>query len=219
MNDKEWDSKLKTLVQQMKERINLAIATAVDEQREFEEGEAILREVLAALEFYECYDIISEQLVNFSKVAYYRGKYSKALSFAQEAVEKGKSDKTKSSSQTNLHDIAYRLLEDALRLHSDNSGAGFYAELEQVLTPDDYCKALRKTAEAITKAKDENERGKMEEFTRNLSLEVLRQGIRQEKMGDNETAKRLFRQTLPFLNSKRAAVVKQEIEKLESLNI
>ncbi len=179
MKDAGYDQKAEAMIAQMKERVNLAIATAVDERHSLEEGEAILREVLDALMFYNSADIAAEQMVNFSKVALFRGGYRMALSMAREAVETAASEQARAKSADNLHGLAYSLLERSLRLPQEDPEAQVVRELEQVLTPEDYCGALRRTAAAVSAAGSGEERSRMAEFVRSLSLEVLRQGLRQ----------------------------------------
>lgn len=215
MSGEDYSRQVEAIVGQMKERINLAIGIAADEKHTFEEGEKIFREVLAALEQYECYDIAADQLVNFSKVAYFRGMGGKALALAGEAAGKAVSESTKTAAGANLYGMAYKLLEVVLSLPADAPDAALLAEIEQILAPDDYIRALRKTA-ASARAADSEKRKSMADFARRLSMEVLRQGIRYEKMGDNKEAARLLREALPFLNPKRAAVVQKELERLEA---
>lgn len=215
MSGTDFSKQVEVIVGHMKERINLAIGIAADEKHTFGEGEKIFREVLAALEQYQCCDIAADQLVNFSKVACFRGEWSKALVLAEEAVEKAVSGKAKADANANLHGMACLLLENVLSLPVDAPEAALLAEIEQILTPDEYTGALRKTAAAVRNA-DSEKRKRMVDFAHRLSMEVLRQGIRQEKMGNKNAAEELFRGALPFLNSKRAAVVQKELEKLEA---
>lgn len=218
MNDAELDKRIDALVSQMKERINLAIGVAADETHSFEEGEAILREVLDALKRYECHDVAADQLVNFSKVAYFRGNCRKTLALAREAAETARSAQTKRETESSLRQTAYRLLELSIDAAPDAPEARLVTELEQVLTPEDYCKALRKSAAAVTKTEEGESRSEITGFVHRLSLELLRQGLRQEKLGNTDAAKLLLRQTLPFLNPKRAELVSKELEKLENLS-
>ncbi len=218
MNEAEFNRAAETMIGQMKERVNLAIATAVDEKHSLEEAETILREVVDALKYYDSADIAADQLVNFSKVAFFRGDYRRALALAREAAETGVSERNRTQAAENLHSLAYSLLERAICLPTDDPEADVLGELDQVLTPADYCGALRRAAAAAAGAEDEEAKRGLAGFVRELSLEVLRQGLRAEKRGDNKAAGTLLRQALPFLNPKRAAVVKKELEKLEAMD-
>lgn len=218
MNEAEFNRVAEALISQMKERVNLAIATAVDEKHSLEEGEAIFREVVDALKYYDSADIAADQLVNFSKVAFFRGGYRRALALAMEAAETAVSERNRIQAEDNLHSLAYSLLERAICLPAEDPEAEVLRELDQVLTPSDYCGALRRAAAAASGAVDEEAKRGLAGFVREFSLEVLRQGLRAERRGDNEAAGMLLRQALPFLNSKRAAVVKKELEKLEAMD-
>ena len=67
----EFELRINEIVKQLRERFNLAIAQAVDEKKTFEDGEAIFSDTLAVLDYYNCFDLESDQLVNFSKVAFF----------------------------------------------------------------------------------------------------------------------------------------------------
>ena len=218
MNEAEFNRTAEALIGQMKERVNLAIATAVDEKHSLEEAEAILREVIDALKFYDSADIAADQLVNFSKVAFFRGGYSRALALAREAAVTGVSERNRVLAADNLHKLAYSLLERVLCLPREDPETELLEELDQILTPADYCSALRRAAATAAGTGDEEAKRGLAGFVRELSLEVLRQGLRAEKRGDNEAARMLLRQALPFLNPKRAAVVAKALEKLEVMD-
>lgn len=213
MGESELDRKLSDLTDQLAEQFNLAISTAVDENKTFAQGEQIFRDAIAVLDYYGCGETAAEQLVNFSKVAYFRKEYRKALSYASEAVSR--QGDAAHGPLDHLHAMAYRLFELVL-VDSENTMDGLTLEdLQEILVPEDYCQALKNVYRAAKQVKSGEEQKFLAEMLRKLAIETVRQGIRREKAGEYAEALLLFQTVLPFLNPKRAAVIAEEIRKLE----
>lgn len=212
-----YDEQIELIVKQLTEKINMAISFALDETKTFEQAESIFKEAVTVLEYYHCGDTAAEQLINFSKIAYFRKECRKALLYASDAVEKSVSENVRNKSLANIHDMSFKLLEFIL-VNEDNKINVTFDDVQEFITPDDYCLALRKAYEATSRIKTKDDQQFLTGVLWKLSLEVLRQGLRQEKKKNYADALILLKATLPFLNSKRSEVVSKEIEKLERVN-
>lgn len=210
MGESGLDKQVAVIVDQLAEQFNLAISVAVDEKRTFEQGESIFREAVAVLDYYSCGEIAAEQMVNFSKVAFFRKQYDKALYYAVEAADRGRQ-----SAADNLHAMAFRLFELVLVESSETIRGVDFEDLQDVLVPEDYCRALQNVYRAARQTKTEEGRQFLAGVLKKLTHEVTRQGLRREKNGDVHGALLLQKTVLPFLNPKRAAVIAAEIKKLE----
>lgn len=212
-----YDEQIELIVKQLTEKINMAISFALDETKTFEQAESIFKEAVTVLEYYHCGDTAAEQLINFSKIAYFRKECRKALLYASDAVEKSVSENVRNKSLANIHDMSFKLLEFIL-VNEDNKINVTFDDVQEFITPDDYCLALQKAYEATSRIKTKDDQQFLTGVLWKLSLEVLRQGLRQEKKKNYADALILLKATLPFLNSKRSEVVSKEIEKLERVN-
>ena len=67
-----FDEQIELIVKQLIEKINTAISFALDESKSFEQAELIFNEAITVLVYYQCGDTAAEQLINFSKIAYFR---------------------------------------------------------------------------------------------------------------------------------------------------
>lgn len=215
MGETGLDKQIEAIVEQLVERFNLAISIAVDDNKKFEQGEEIFQESIAVLEYYSCNDIAADQLVNFSKVAFFRKVYDKALYYAGEAVAKSESQDKEETAADNLHAMAFKIFEIILVSSEEKPGGVGFEEVQEFLTPEDYCKAIQNVYGVSRKSMAQEEKLFLAEVLKKLSFEVMRQGLRQEKCGDKKDALLLFRTVLPFLNPKRASVISAEIRKLE----
>lgn len=212
MNEAVFEEQLEMIVNQLKERFNLAIATAVDDKKSFDEAELIFQEAIGVLDCYHCYDVIAEQTMNFSKVAFFRQKYVKALYYASLAVEKSKLRESVEKNSENLHSMAYKCFEIILMREDVEIS---FEDIEQFLVPEDYCVALLNMSEGIKHIHAETDKAFLAGVLKKLSLEVMRQGLRQEKEENKTEALKLFEMVLPFLNPKRAEIIAKEIKKLK----
>lgn len=213
MEGMEFDRQIEAIVKQLTEQFNLAISVAVDEDKSFEQGETIFREAVAVLEYYSCLDSAVEQLVNFSKVAFFRKKYDKALFYAIEAVNKKESGC--GDATDNLHAMAYKLFELVLVESSETMCGLTFDDLQEILVPEDYCEALKNIYNASKQAHTEEDKLLLAQVLKKVTLEVMRQGLRKKKQGETDKALLLLKTVQPFLNPKRAEVIAAEIEKLE----
>ncbi|MBP5222252.1 MAG: hypothetical protein J6Z35_03715 [Lachnospiraceae bacterium] len=215
----DLDRRIETIADQLAERFNLAISKAVDEKNRFEDGEEIFRDTIAVLDYYNCNDIESDQLLNFSKVAFFRKKYDKALFYAAEAVAKSETDGRKKNAEENLHAMAFKIFEILLVTTEDFHDQIDFEGLQEYLMPEDYCAAIRNTYSARKNIKTQEDKTFLTGVLSKLSQELIRQGVRQEKCGNREGALLLFRTVFPFLNPKKAAAVSKEIEKMEAVGV
>lgn len=215
MGETELDKQLEAIVDQLAERFNLAISLAVDEEKTFDQGEQVFQEALAVLEYYNCNNLVADQLINFSKVAFFRKKYDRALYYAAIATEKANVQDKIEMAHQNLHGMAFKIL-DLLLMHEDDAISVIdYEDLQEFLIPEDYCHALRNVYHSFQCVKSQEEKDFLSEVIKKLSLEVMKQGIRQEKKNHTDAALLLFKTALPFLNPKRAEIIKNEINKIE----
>ncbi|SHK67749.1 hypothetical protein [Fibrobacter sp. UWH4] len=212
-----FDEQIEMIVKQLTEKINMAISFALDETKTFEQAESIFKEAITVLEYYQCGDTAAEQLMNFSKVAYFRKECRKALLFASDAVEKCISDDMRNKALDNVHSMAFKLLEFILVNENDKMKVTF-EDVQGFIMPQDYCLALQKAYEATDRIKTKDDQTFLTSVLTKLSLEVLKQGLRREKNGDYADALMLLKAVLPFLNSKRAEIVSKEIEKMENMD-
>lgn len=217
MNPAKFDEQIELIVKQLTEKINMAISFAVDESKTFEQAEAIFNEAITVLEYYQCGDIAAEQLINFSKVAYFRKECRKALVLASDAVEKSSSDNVREKALDNVHNMAFKLLEYIIVNDDDKINIAF-EDVQGFIMPQDYCMALQKAYEATSRIKTKEDQVFITGVLSKLSLEVLRQGLRQEKNNNYADALLLLKAVRPFLNPKRTEIVCREIEKLECMN-
>ena len=215
MENAKLTEQLQLIVHQMMERFNLVTAMALDEKYHFEDAEKQFKELIMILETYRCYDLAADQMMNFSKVAFFREQYYKALQYAEAAAAKGTSSEKTTEAESSLHDMAYKILEISVQAPKDSEEARLISEVEKHLTSEDYCNALENVRRSIEMAASEEASNNVKAFARLLSLEVLRQGLRQEKLCNWTEALKLLRCVCPFLNEKRAMLVKKEIKKLE----
>jgi len=214
----ELDQRIGAIVKQLTERFNLAIANAVDEKKTFEDGEEIFRDTIAVLDYYNCFDQESDQLENFSKVAFFRKKYDKALYYATESVRKGKSAERVEKASENLHSMAFKIFEILLVTTEDFHEQIDFEGLQDYLMPEDYCRAIKNTYGARKRIHTDEDKKYLSGVLKTLSQELIKQGIRQKKNGNNEGALLLFKTVFPFLNPKRAAIVSKEIQEMEAVN-
>ena len=214
----EFELRINEIVKQLRERFNLAIAQAVDEKKTFEDGEAIFSDTLAVLDYYNCFDLESDQLVNFSKVAFFRKKYDKALYYATEAVNKAKSQERKDAASENLHSMAFKIFEILLVTTEDFHEQIDFDGLQEYLLPEDYCMAMKNTYGARKRIKTDEDKNFLTGVLKTLSQELVKQGIRQKKNGNTEGALLLFKTVFPYLNPKRAAIISKEIREMEAVN-
>ena len=213
MGEQELDSQVKAIADQLAEQFNLAISIAVDENQSFAQGESIFRDAISVLNYYNCTEVAVEQLNNFAKAAFFRKEYGKALYYAAEAWNRSECRNSKVGAD--LHAMAFRLLELVMVESPETMcGVGF-EDLQDILTPEDYCQALRNIYCDAKKVKTAEDRQFLAGILRKITLETMRQGIRREKLGDFPAAMQLLKTALPFLNPKRAAVITEEIKKLE----
>ena len=91
-----------------------------------------------------------------------------------------------------------------------------FEEIQNFLLPQDYCFALQKAYEATSRIKTKDDQIFIKGVLSKLSLEILRQGLRQEKNNNYADALLLLKTDLPFLNHKRAEIISNEIKKLEN---
>lgn len=212
-----FDEQVELIVKQLIEKINTAISFALDESKSFEQAESIFNEAITVLEYYQCGDTAAEQLINFSKIAYFRKECRKGLLFASDAVEKSASEEMRNKALDNVHNMAFKLLEYIL-VNENSSDCISFDDIQDFITPQDYCLALQNAYEAKTRIKTKEDQTFLTGVLTKLSLEMLRQGLRQEKNKNYMDALLLLKTVLPFLNPKRAELVSKEIEKLEKLN-
>ncbi|OWV08105.1 MULTISPECIES: hypothetical protein [unclassified Fibrobacter] len=212
-----FDEQIEQIVKQLTEKINMAISFALDESKSFELAEAIFNEAITVLEYYQCGDTAAEQLINFSKITYFRKECRKALLFATDAVEKSVTDNVREKASNNLHDMAFKLLEYIVINDKGQINVTF-DDVQSFLVPQDYCNALQKAYEARNLIKTKNDLVFVTNALKKLSMEVLRQGLRQEKDGHFADSLSLLKNVLPFLNVKRAEIVNKEIEKMEGIS-
>lgn len=212
-----FDEQIEQIVKQLTEKINMAISFALDESKSFEQAEAIFNEAITVLEYYQCGDTAAEQLINFSKITYFRKECKKALLFATDAVEKSVTDNVREKASNNLHDMAFKLLEYIVINDKGQINVTF-DDVQSFLVPQDYCNALQKAYEARNLIKTKNDLVFVTNALKKLSMEVLRQGLRQEKDGHFADSLSLLKNVLPFLNVKRAEIVNKEIEKMEGIS-
>ena len=212
-----FDEQVELIVKQLIEKINTAISFALDESKSFEQAESIFNEAITVLEYYQCGDTAAEQLINFSKIAYFRKECRKGLLFASDAVEKSASEEMRNKALDNVHNMAFKLLEYIL-VNENSSDCISFDDIQGFITPQDYCLALQNAYDAKTRIKTKEDQTFLTGVLTKLSLEMLRQGLRQEKNKNYVDALLLLRTVLPFLNPKRAELVSKEIEKLEKLN-
>ncbi|MCL4102511.1 MULTISPECIES: hypothetical protein [unclassified Fibrobacter] len=212
-----FDEQIEQIVKQLTEKINMAISFALDESKSFEQAEAIFNEAITVLEYYQCGDTAAEQLINFSKITYFRKECRKALLFATDAVEKSVTDNVREKASNNLHDMAFKLLEYIVINDKGQINVTF-DDVQSFLVPQDYCNALQKAYEARNLIKTKNDLVFVTNALKKLSMEVLRQGLRQEKDGHFADSLSLLKNVLPFLNVKRAEIVNKEIEKMEGIS-
>ena len=217
MGTKELDKKVAFIVDQLVERFNLAISTAVDEKKSFDQGEEIFLDTIAVLEYYDCGDIATEQIINFSKVAFFRKEYKKALAYGMKAVDVSKTNEKKETAYMNLHEMSFKLLEILLVTTEDLKEQVTFEDIQEFLTTEDYCVAMRNTYAARKKIKTDEDKEFLAGVLNKLSKELMRQGVRQEKCGNNKDAVLLFRTVTPFLPPKKAKLVTAEIEKMEAI--
>ncbi|SDB15028.1 hypothetical protein SAMN02910298_00802 [Pseudobutyrivibrio sp. YE44] len=215
MADLAFEEQVKAVGNQLKERINLAISIAVDEDKEFKQAEEVFQEAMTVLSFYNCNDVIVEQLVNFSKVAYCRELFDKALYYAEEAVRKSVAVEGRLTAEENLHSMAYRIFELILVAPERMNGIVEIEEVEDFLKPEDFCFALDNSYNAKKQIRTEDDKVFVSTILKQISLEIMRQGLRYERNGDKEAALKLFRAVMPYLNDKRAELISEEIKKLE----
>jgi hypothetical protein len=212
-----FDEQVELIVKQLIEKINTAISFALDESKSFEQAELIFNEAITVLVYYQCGDTAAEQLINFSKIAYFRKECRKGLLFASDAVEKSASEEMRNKALDNVHNMAFKLLEYIL-VNENSSDCISFDDIQGFITPQDYCLALQNAYEAKTRIKTKEDQTFLTGVLTKLSLEMLRQGLRQEKNKNYMEALLLLKTVLPFLNPKRAELVSKEIEKLEKLN-
>jgi len=212
----EFDRQIEAIVEQLTEQFNLAISTAVDESKDFEQGENIFREAVAVLEYYNCVDSAIEQLVNFSKVAFFRRRYDRALFYAIEAINMSENGCVEAA--VNLHAMAYKLFEMVLVETSETMCGVTFDDLQEVLIPEDYCEALRNIYSISKQVQTPEEQQFLAQVLKKVTLEVMRQGLRKKKQGETDKALLLLKTVHPFLNPKRAEVIGSEIEKLEGIS-
>lgn len=214
----EFEYRISEIVKQLKERFNMAISEAVNEKKTFEDGEKIFTDTISVLDYYNCFDLESDQLVNFSKVAFFRKKYDKALYYATEAIQKAKSQERIDAATENLHSMAFRIFEILLVTTEDFHDQIDLEDLQDYLTPEDYCIAMKNTFGARNKIKTDEDRNFISGVIKTLSQELVKQGIRQKKNGDTKSALLLFKTVFPYLNPKRAAIISNEIQEMEAAN-
>lgn len=212
-----FDEQVELIVKQLIEKINTAISFALDESKSFEQAELIFNEAITVLVYYQCGDTAAEQLINFSKIAYFRKECRKALLFASDAVEKSTSEEMRNKALDNIHNMAFKLLEYIL-INENSKECITFEDVQGFIMPQDYCLALQNAYDAKTRIKTKEDQTFLTGVLTKLSLEMLRQGLRQEKNKNYVDALLLLRTVLPFLNPKRAELVSKEIEKLEKLN-
>lgn len=212
-----FDEQIELIVKQLTEKINMAISYALDEKKSFEQAELIFNEAISVLVYYKCGDVASEQLINFSNISFFRKECGKALVYASDAVEKSVSESVREKASNHIHNMAFKLLEYILVNDDDKINISF-EDIQGFVSPEDYCMALQKAYEATKRIKTKDDQSFITGVLNKLSLEVLRQGLRQKKNENYFEALMLLKAVKPFLNPKRAEVVSNEIEKLESMN-
>ncbi|MCR5458962.1 MAG: hypothetical protein K6F51_03595 [Acetatifactor sp.] len=214
----DFEQRIGEIVKQLTERFNLAIAQAVDEKKTFEDGEKIFRDTIAVLDYYNCFDLESEQYENFSKVAFFRKKYDKAIYYATEAVRIAKAKERIDQATQNLHSMAFKIFEILLVTTEDFHEQIDFEGLQDYLMPEDYCIAIKNTYGARKQFKTQEDKTYLSGILKKLSQELIRQGIRQKNNGNTDGALLLFRTVSPFLNPKRAAIISNEIREMEAVN-
>lgn len=212
----DFERQIEDLVKRLTERFNLAIASAVDEKKTFEDGESIFCDALAVLDYYNCHDLESDQLVNFSKVAFFRKKYAKALYYASEAVRKGKTDERVENASRNLHSMAFKLFEILLVTTEDFHDQIDFESLQEYLLPEDYCMAMKNTFASRKNIKSDEDKAFLTSLLKKLSQELIRQGFRQKENGNAEGALLLFNTVIPYVTPKKARVLSSEMKELEA---
>lgn len=196
------EREIQQFTKQLIENFNMVFAMALDEKQSFEGAVEKLYQLTGLLEQFGCGDTACEQLLNFAKIAFFRERYGDAMDMALKAEEKCSSAEKKKEIGTTAHDMAYKLLEMGLSSQSDQ---GLLALAEKRLSAEDYVLALKRAVEGGRDSAG---------FIKLLSMELLRQGIAREKDRPQE-AIYLLRTACPYLNEKRAALVKKEIAALE----
>lgn len=205
----EQDQVIEAFAQRIMENLNMVYAEAADRKRPFANADARFAELFQLLRYYRCDEIAAEQAVNFAQIAFFRGEYLRALELFGNALESCTDKTARAAYVQTRHDMAYRMLAEAL---CDPPDRDLLACVETVLAPADYCEALRSAAANLPQ--EAEARQAAAGFLRRLSFEVLRQAIRLEPT-EPAASLELLREVLPWLNEKRAALVRQEIRRLE----
>ena len=216
MTEAAFDKQVKVLGDQLKERINLAISIAVDEDKEFIQAEEVFQESITVLTYYNCIEAVVDQLINFSKVAYFRELFVKALYYADDAVRKSNTDELKKKAAENLHSMAFRMFELYVVEPEKMQKKLDIADIEEYLEPQDYCLALENAYKANKHIKTEDDKNFVSSVLKRISLEVMRQGLKYERNEEIDSALLLLKAVIPYLNEKRANIINDEIRKMEA---
>ncbi|MCF0137890.1 MAG: hypothetical protein HUJ66_05960 [Oscillospiraceae bacterium] len=211
MGTVEQSPEIAEFAKRIMENLNMVYELAADRNRIFAEADDRFEELYLLLKYYQCYDIAAEHAGNFAGIAYYRGEYLRAMELIADAVDICTAESGRAAYRQKLHDMAYRLLAVGLTESADKL---LLERVELVLEPEDYRTALRTAAANLPGGA--NVDSYAAGFLRRLSLEVLRQAIRLEST-DPCSSLILLRDVLPWLNEKRAAPVRLEIQRLESI--
>lgn len=205
------DQVIEAFAQRIMENLNMVCAAAADRSRPFADADARFAELFQLLQYYRCDEIAAEQAANFAQIAFFRGEYHRALELFEDALACCADETARAAYAQTWHDMAYRLLAEAL---TDPPDRDLLARIETVLAPADYQVALRRAAANLPQAAEARQAAAG--FLRRLSLEVLRQAIRIEPT-EPAASLELLREVLPWLNEKRAAPVRLEIQRLERI--
>lgn len=213
----DLDKKVELIVNQLVERFNMATQIALDENKKFEQAQEIFEETLAVLDYYGCNENTADQLINFSKVAFFRKYYDKALGYATQAVSKSVGTQKENAASCNLHDMAFKIFENILVANDDENLGVNFDDVEEYLNPEDYCTALKHTYMSKERIKTNEDRDFFAKVFKKLTIEVMRQGIRYGNKGQAQDGLKLLKMVQPFLTQKRAQAVEQEIKKMEAV--
>lgn len=211
MNHSQSPDLVEELVNSIKEKFNMAFNMALNQEYSMDSAEACFREPYEALFKFKCNDLAADQKVNFAKIWFFRGEHGRALAHMKQAVDVYTDGEAKEKAAFLFREMCGQILERGIRQKNTEA-------LDMVATyyaPDDYRNSMELVAAAVGKCKDPAKRNSLKQLVAALSLEVLRQGISCLKEGRMEDGQLLLTTALPYLNPKRAEMVKKQLDVLE----
>lgn len=202
---------IEEFVSNLKERLNLAFNMALNHENNVDNAEQCFREPYEALIQLHCNNLAADQQVNFAKIWYYRGDYGRALAHIKQATDVYSDMKTKANTVYQLKQMCGQLLERGTTHHN----VDILDLVAMYYSPQDYRDSMMLTVKTARQSNNPGKQEKLKQLLTGLPLELLRQGILYLKAGKIEDGKTLLSAALPYLNAKRAEIVKKQLEELD----